>query len=80
MHLDTVSKPATGFKVSTKGPNTQLFKNITHAYTHVLTYSVTSSPALLTTLVTFYYKALYKIQTNMLCINRDINMNNITVL
>ena len=41
MHLDTVLKPATGFEVSTEGPDTQLFKKTTHAYTHVQTDSVT---------------------------------------
>ena len=46
MHLDTVSKPATGLEVSTKGPDTQLFKKITHAYTHIQIDSMTSSPAL----------------------------------
>ena len=40
MHLDTVLKPATGFEASTKGPDTRLFKKITHAYTHIQTDSV----------------------------------------
>ena len=41
MCLNTVSKPATGFEGSTRGPDTQLFKKITHAYTHVQTDSMT---------------------------------------
>ena len=80
MHLDTVSKPATGFEASTRGPDTQLFKKITHAYTHIRTDSVTSSPlCFLTTSATLSYKAPYKIKTNMLYMNSGININNITV-
>ena len=44
--LDTVLKPATGFKASTEGPDTQLFKKITHAHTHIRTDSLISSPTL----------------------------------
>ena len=41
MRLDTVLKPATGFEASTEGPDTQPFRKITQAYTHVQTNSVT---------------------------------------
>ena len=46
MCLDTVLKPATGFEASTGDPDTQLFKKITHTYTHIQTDSVTSCPTL----------------------------------
>ena len=34
MHLDTVLKPVTGFKVNTEDLDTQLFQKITHTCTH----------------------------------------------
>ena len=41
MCLDTVLKLVAGLKVITDGPDTQLFKKITHTYTHVWTNSMT---------------------------------------